>query len=81
MKIILQSFFSIALIVIIAQLPNELNGSSSFSAVSTSSTNSKFKIQNACSSSCLMDYKKIAKCDSKSIIKDYLIEQIIENKY
>ncbi|GEM_PF-5111591 len=70
---------SLCLVVIIAQLPNKLNSSSSFSVTGTSSINAKFKIQDACSSSCLMDYKKIAKCDSKSIIKDYLIEQILSD--
>ena len=71
---------SLSLIIIIAQLPNKLNTSNSFSKTGTSSTTAKFKIQNACSSTCLMDYRKIAKCDSKSIVKDYLIEQIIENR-
>ena len=80
MKNILQIFLSLSLIIIIAQLPNKLNTSNSFSETNTSSTKAKFKIQNACSSTCLMDYRKIAKCDSKSIVKDYLIEQIIENR-
>ena len=72
---------SLSLVIIIAQLPNKLNTSNnSFSETNTSSTKAKFKIQNACSSTCLMDYRKIAKCDSKSIVKDYLIEQIIENR-
>ncbi len=76
MKHLIKTLFSFAFIVLIAQMPQNSRETSYTEADYLSQAT--FKVQDACSSTCIMDYKKIAKCDSKIIIKDFLIEQILD---
>ncbi|OGI20407.1 MAG: hypothetical protein A3B68_02675 [Candidatus Melainabacteria bacterium RIFCSPHIGHO2_02_FULL_34_12] len=62
-------------VVLIAQLPqNDLLESNN-----DNSSNTELKVsKDNCLNSCLNDVEKIAKCDSKDIIENFLIEDIFK---